>query len=620
MKPRFSPRVWGVFALAFCVGMPALRAASAVSATAGGMQQSFTGDNVKATFFIPGDALPRFGFVPIRIATDNQQARDLRWHAAFDLNSAPNHGAPMAVHVTTTLNVPASRTGERWVFLPTPEAGATGMPAGYYSGGWSNLTAIVDGSGISGARLNFNTSGRSNNPMAAWAVSAGLESSVRSHLVSLKTDPTPPRPPPGYRGRMPTPPGPQPLLRGGPNLFVFDSSQSLGDWRVWSPFARVLLQADEYAAMPGGNRAALRNWVALGGMLYLAPSAPGAPDAQRVGAGAIITLARPISGTGAHDSEGLFTAATIFNNSRAIPNEISLQKGGLADKVPPAKRAGDWLVYFFVGFAVLVAPVNLFAIAPVKRRHWLFLSVPLISLLAVGVLMAAIYLQDGVGGDGARRAVVVLLPGDNQAAVFQEQISRTGLLFGTSFPLADDTVCAAAQADDSNVQPGRPLEFHRQDGRASGDWFRGRARQAQHLRRLTPTRARVELVGTAPDGAPIVQSSIGTTLRDFCYLDANQRGWTIAQLPPGTRVTLQRLPGDPGLLGTAMLFGEAGSPHFRDLVVASAGHVAPGRFVALGGESDLAPLPTLSSIRWQESSVLFAGSVEGAPAPGKAAP
>jgi hypothetical protein len=426
-----------------------------------------------------------------------------------------------------------------------------------------------------------------------------------------------------YRGRPvgPSPPsGPQPLLRAPPNFFLFDPAQSLGDWRVWSPFARVILRADEFTTMPPPNRAALRNWVALGGTLYLVPESSSRAERQRFGAGVIVSLDQPVRTGDTHDGQGLFTADGIFSAGLAIPNELSLQKGGLADKIKPAKRVGDWLVYFFVGFAVLVAPVNLFAIAPVKRRHWLFLTVPAISLAAVGILIAAIYLQDGVGGEGARRTLVALLPGDNQAAVFQEQVSRTGLLFGTSFPLADDTVCAVAATDDVNFQPGRPLEYNRHEGRATGDWFRGRARQAQHLRRLTPTRARLERVGTAPDGAPIVQSSVGATLRDFLARSPDGAMWGADQIAPGARVILRPVTEKQKFEQRIVDFGTVGSAHFAQLVERGTSDREAFRFIAVAGDSELAPLPTLASIDWRDSVVLFTGVIENATATGKAAP
>jgi hypothetical protein len=235
-------------------------------------------------------------------------------------------------------------------------------------------------------------------------------------------------------------------------------------------------------------------------------------------------------------------------------------------------------------------------------------------------LIAAIYLQDGVGGEGARRTLVALLPGDNQAAVFQEQVSRTGLLFGTSFPLADDTICAVAATDDVNFQPGRPLEYNRQEGRATGDWFRGRARQAQHLRRLTPTRARVERVGTGPGGAPIVQSSVGATLRDFMARSPDGTVWGADQIGPGARVTLRPVAEVNKFQQQVVEFGSVGSAPFAQIVERSTSERDAFRFIARAGESDLAPLPTLGSIDWQDSVVLFTGVIENADVAGKAAP
>src|SRR5204862_8002116 len=46
----------------------------------------------------------------------------------------------------------------------------------------------------------------------------------------------------------------------------------------------------------------------------------------------------------------------------------------------------------------------------------------------------------------------------------------------------------------------------RAHGLGGGEWFRSRARPAHLLRRLMSTRARIELVGHAADGAPIVES------------------------------------------------------------------------------------------------------------------
>lgn len=440
------------------------------------------------------------------------------------------------------------------------------------------------------------------NQMVPWAVSQTLQPAVSAQIAA-------------YQARQPAPPArpgfPRRVMASplAPDLAALDVTQTLGDWRVWAPYARVILSEADYSAMPSPNRTALRNWIALGGELYLSPSAG---DVQRgpqwFGAGVIRPLSSPLTASNPGDAT-LFEGPGLLETTFAVPSasEVSLQKSGLSRKMPPAKRVGDWMVYFFIGFALLVGPLNLFVLAPVKRRQRLFLTVPAISLAAVALLIVAIWMQDGVGGEGARRALVVLLPGDNQAAVFQEQVSRSGLLFGAGFPLPEDAICATVPTDDYGPG-GRAFTFQREENTANGDWFRSRARQAQHLRRLVPTRARVEQVGTAPDGAPIVQSSVSATLRDFRLTDASG-AWEAREVPPGTRVTLSRSPATGEVARQVELFGTPCSAHFLRLVRSSATD-EPGRFVASAPDFDLAPIATLPGIRWSTSAIMITGLLD----------
>ena len=610
------------FCLGICAALafsPALRAAAPI-APSGSLQQSFTDDGIKTTVSIFGEQMPRFGFVPLRITVDNALPRELRWDVSFNNTwfSNTNSGA---VQWRTAMAVPGSRASERWIFVPTADAGM--MRAGNFFTGNENFSVAFAGTDIRDSTLRFNTSAatRRMNSMVPWAVSSSLEGAVRRTITALtvtgSTSSSPPPPGRRFPGRPPPPAGPRPLVAGTLNVTAFDPSQSLGDWRVWSPFTRVVMRADEFAGMPPANRAALRNWVALGGMLFLEPVKPGEWEEQPLGAGRIVSLHGPVE---SETRERLFNTSQLFGATAALPlsSELAMQKGGLTDKVSAARQVGDWLVYFFIGFAVLVGPVNLFAIAPAKRRHWLFLTVPGISLGAVGLLVAAIYVQDGVGGEGARRALVVLLPGESQASVFQEQVSRTGLLFGTGFPLADDTICAAISPEGAS-SPGRTLTYVRDQGHASGDWFRGRARQAQHLRRLTPTRARVELVGTAADGAPIVQSSASAVMREFCYVDPEGDVWGAATLAPGARTTLSRQNYAGTLSRHVTNFGNVVTMNLNS-IAKTVLTMKTSRFVALADDSELAPIPTLNSIKWKDSAVLITGLVEGAGATGKGAP
>jgi hypothetical protein len=304
----------------------------------------------------------------------------------------------------------------------------------------------------------------------------------------------------------------------------------------------------------------------------------------------------------------------LFAGTTGLPDRsaLTLDSGPLFEATKEDSTGNAWLAVFLVSFAVIVGPVNLFLLAPAQKRHRLFVTTPLIAVAASLLLGVAILVQDGTGGTGERRACVFLLPGENQAVVIQEQAARTGFLTGRSFAFPDD-VAMAVLPFEASISYGVPeVELERGHGRAGGDWFQSRARQAQQLRRVVPTRARIEEVGTSPNGAPIVQSSLGTTLRDFSFLDATGKTWRVAELPSGQRVTLQPIE----LRGTAAAHWApgsdalGGSPNLRAVVTAAAAPLAPGRWSAFGGATELAPLATLASIRWKDSNVLYAGALE----------
>lgn len=595
-----------------------LLAAPAPFTVAAPLQQSLSGDGVKATVTIPSEALPAFGFVPVRFSVRNSGSEPVQWRTQFVQRSFGGQGPMATGESAAALAVPPGFEGDRWVFVPVAGDGLLRSGNAFVSSG--DLVATVTGDGVKEAELRFNAaSGRPVN-MIPWAVSGALETDIvrfvaeRSASASMR----PPAPAVSTATRTRAV-APKPGSGYSHNLTVIDTADLPNDWRAWSPFARVALLRREFDGLLPASRAALRGWVAMGGTLYLFPDTPIRASREKIGAGEIFSLPEPAGNPFTNESD-LVRGRTLTATTPAVPfsGDLSLQKGALADAVPPAAGPGDWLVYFFIAFALVIGPVNLFGFAPGRWRYRLFLTVPLISLSAVAVLFGAIWLQDGLGGTGARRALVVLLAGEAQAAVFQEQLSRTGLLLRTAFPLPDDAVCAHVAAEDINRQAARPLVFRRDDGVASGDWFRARARQGQHLRRIVPTRARIEQVGRAPDGAPILQSSVGATLRDLRFYDAQGDQWSAARVEPGARVTLERHTGARGFAAVADEVGAAGSFLFRSIVSRSASSDTPGGFVALADALDLAPIPTLGSIRWKDSAVLVTGVVERAG--GKASP
>jgi hypothetical protein len=491
--------------------------------------------------------------------------------------SLSNSTAPPKITIVTS-TTPVSVNTASSVFPSRPKV----YPSPY-NGPAMTMTVDVTGPGIAGkSTVNFSALGSAANmrPIAATqTIERVLRESFNKEGVAT------------------------------PNLAAIDPTTLPADWRLWSGFAYVYLGTDEYVSLDAGRRAALRAWVAFGGQLILVPEDSGSKVTERVGGGTIVTLAKPIKEAilGAEWNErGLSVGGTLGQPDQ--PN-LTVSPGSLLGTAV-AEREPDtsWLAVFIVLFAAVVGPVNLFLFAPARRRHRLFFTTPLISIVAAVVLGFTIFVQDGSGGTGLRRALVILIPGDNQAAIIQEQTSRTGFLSSQTFPLADDTQLTTLPLEDTSL--GRTGNFNtapallRNDGQGSGNWFGSRGRQAYLLQRLVPTRGRVERVGTAIDGSPIVQSSLAGTLRDFVFSDEKGKLWSAREVVPGKRTTLS----DGGVwIGS---FPLGGTPRFTELF----GAVATTNIGVWGAKADLgdlAPLPTHDSVKWQKSDVIFTGRLEG---------
>jgi hypothetical protein len=460
--------------------------------------------------------------------------------------------------------------------VPLPRAVAAAMNAA------PTLGVDVSGPGLAQGHLNFPNLGSS--PLPPMAIGSGLEATVRAKLVAAS-------------------------LRSLPNFASVDPATLPADWRVWSSFNSVLLKADDFAALDAGRRAALRGWVALGGVLYLTPAVSGESQLERIGAGRIETFENPIGDVAPRDVVANLQLATL---SPGLPNRDVLRfapGSAMADMVKFEGADVVWLTIFLIVFAVVVGPVNVLFFAPAAKRHRLFWTTPVISVIGAMAVAGAIVFQDGFGGNGVRRALVVLLPGENQAAVFQEQAAHTGFLSKRDFALDEAILCAALPTDElAYVLPNPAMQFVRAAGQASGEWFRNRSRQAHLLRQLAPTRARVEVVDRTDGGAPIVESTLATELHDFRVRDDHDNYWYAEAVGPGRRVTLRA---ETATAAEAALreFGGDGTPAFTT-VLGAATLQSAWQWSARGGNTDLAPIRTLGAIRWKDQPVTYTGVAE----------
>jgi hypothetical protein len=517
------------------------------------------------------DLWPTGGFMPVRVRIENRADVARAW--TFVFNSERNWREKM--EFTQSLAVGARSVLESVIFVP-----GLGKSS---SGNAIQLTAWVQGPGIDrkGAGLtNY------NNDLSRYLASSPSQEVDLYAAISASPEGG------GGAGTGPGGGGHGGTRSATMELAVVDAATWPADWRVWSPFTQVVMSEREFLALDGARRAALMDWVAFGGTLSLYPPFAAASPPPKLsttawGAGVVRKVPASLS-----DDK---TVQPDDAREKSFHRQLLDQANAAA--LPPGtvepyslSRGSVGITLFLLLFGILIGPVNLLVFAPTQRRHRLFVTVPLISLAASVVLAVIIVWRDGFGGAGVQSGVVILLPGENKAAVFQDQLSRTGVLSTSRFTLPSDTQFVLPAANlTSATNPNRDKQFARDESSASGAWFASRQRQQHVLQRITPTRARIELVAGGEAGAPpVVQSSVGTALRDFRYRDPARKLWGADEVAPGRKVTL------------------------RALRSASA-DLPPGNFLGRAAASDLAPLATLPSIRWDAPVFFYTGRVEGLP-------
>jgi hypothetical protein len=234
--------------------------------------------------------------------------------------------------------------------------------------------------------------------------------------------------------------------------------------------------------------------------------------------------------------------------------------------------------------------------------------------------MGVIILAEGTGGTGCRFTLIRLLPADHEAVVVQDQVSRTGLLFGSAFSFNEDALAMPVRVNEGEEGVLRRNEALAVEGRAySGDWFKSRSIQAQRFATVRSTRAALTVAGLDASGAPVVVSSIESPLETVVVTDENGKSWRGDNVRTGEKVTLRavdqkvcnnwwRGATEPARSSMQNLLKAATWSSDRNVGI-------PGIFLATGAQPKGEPFATLPSIRWKEDRVVYLGPVTQLAAP-----
>ncbi|MFN0129800.1 MAG: hypothetical protein ACKV19_24305 [Verrucomicrobiales bacterium] len=470
---------------------------------------------------------PPSGYLPVAVEITNATGAKRSWRLEF--SSQHGHGDGNN-RMRSSFEVTADPGGSQSTLLVPLQARHRTSRSAWYGGGYHVLDVSVTSG--QGGRHSTTSPTETTAEFPAIAISDALAVKSLTQLNdALKNH------------------GSGSSHRGGSHGEVFGSRfapDRLPDqWLGYSGFDHLLITTDEWLAASPGVRSAVLQAAQFGLHLHFYRN------------NSSTTLASlGLTGTSSESSDlplGMGHATLVDWNGdsldatptvdrflslgdralmRRLTSDFARGSWGLMNALGERNFAGWQVIVFLLLFGVLIGPINLFVLAPAGRRHRLFFTTPVISLVSSILLVILILFQDGTGGQGRRFIAVHLPPGQAAAHVTQEQVARTGVLLGSSFELPRPTEITQAVlraspwtkfSDDHSSQS---MDTRLDGLRTSGNWFQSRTVQAQFLRSLVPTRGRIDLVPpNSPGDPPTIVSSLETELASFSYLDAQGTIW-----------------------------------------------------------------------------------------------
>lgn len=398
----------------------------------------------------------------------------------------------------------------------------------------------------------------------------------------------------------------------------FDPKQMPSDWLAYSGYDSMVLTDTDWSNVAPGARRAILSWVELGGQLIVytqnnvSPASLGLPARPSNGSISMQTVSSSLM----LDADDLIRLTNKQNPTRTRTASIqSDYNSSWPLQIQFGNKEFNYGIFIavLIIFGILVGPVNLFYFAKSGQRHRLFITTPIISLVASFVLIALIIFQDGFGGHGIRRVLMEVRPdeGLNAAFVHQEQVSRTGILLSGRFTV--DPACLFVPVPIASSRWSRYTSDYNTSGtfnlqpadgklQASGDWWQSRSEHGHLISAVVPTRGRIE----ATDSANEMVSTFAFPIETLYHLDRGGQWHRAEKIVTGKKFTLT--PVDPTMV-MPELAKEANAFSKRNQGIFNRASSRNGHFIAM---TDGAPgIDTLPGIRWKATRTVITGPVMG---------
>ncbi len=537
-------------------------------------------------------AAARQGSIPFKLKIRNNSGKDRTWSVVL---REGNQGRSLRTRVDHTIEVKNGSEILQNLYLPVAPA--------FLAYDYRNLSVSITATGLPVATRSHG--GQTNREFPTLAISKPL--ALRSlakldDLVKTADSSNPSFAKPFEAGDLPK------------------------DWIGYTSLDGLLIDLDSWNSLSAAVRQAILAWVRLGGRVDLYTD-------QKIG---FADLKFPLpSKTGEEKSvrlslgefhirewDGRELSGNVVQSYQNLPQRERALEQDFEDQWLMKEEFGERefngvLIFLFLsGFAILVAPVNLFYFAKPGQRHRLFYTTPLISVGTCLIIVVFIFLIDGIGGRGTRAVLADLQPaaGEMRLYLSQEQISRTGVMVNAGFNTETTYDLSPVNMSSGSFDPFSSssrlsTEFEFSPGENKGGFFSSRSEQGFSIRAAEPTRARIELRSTGETAAPpVLVSNLSETIEDFAYIDEEGTIWvtpTGVKTQSGSQIPIQSLPGGAWpewIKDELSLFSESLQKQAKSL------RSDRNRFFARVQPIDSMALPTHPGIRWESTRVLLTGT------------
>ena len=561
-------------------------------------------DGTEVVIHAPISVLPSGGFFPVRVEIRSQAPGSLTWnvrcrsnidtYGSYGFRGRRRSSAEGMIRSEFSVTCPAGEERKIDLLIPVHNLGgdrSIDIQCSTGDGSRSLGGHFGESSGKYAIGISQDFAQRFKSKVSAAYSRLGTSSTRRSYRSSS---------PSGMNG-------------------LIDVARMPEDWRAYSGYDVIVLTRVEWVTLGPGVKLALDQWIRSGGNFILLNEESGeVPGFENSSSSDGLGLRNRMDcGPDYKKFEGEAFKKIIIggggSRGELILGDYDRGDWDVGNALGRRTRSKAFLLFALIVFAIVVGPVNLFFWANNNRRHRLFVTTPIISIVASLLLVGFIVIRDGFGGDGARAiAIEVGGPDDKSAIILQEQFSRSGILFSAGFELDGDSVLSPLvppvtdlnRQDSVNSTGSFNLAFEqtKEGWDLNGNLFQSRSEQAQLLRAVVPSRERLELLPGNSD-SPRLVSSFSYPLTDVFYQDGEGEIWKAPGISPGETVTLSASSSvsdrNSGVSEAISRFGASHRKKLGKLLV------RPNSFVALATEAP--SIATHSSIDWMESPTLITG-------------